>query len=358
MKKIANYEKSSIGPMPYLLNELELATKEELDALCENVSSASEYVKSNVKYESFKFALLQYVTEEYFVKYFSQYRNIDGYVGFCNCAGSGMWSEVEKAELISRVGNTFNFKLTMKDLELYDHFLNGDEFVKEDDCYYKIDVSLEYVNERLVVSKYNTEIILEGIYFLDNTDVSYEFYKDGSTHYAVSRSVISPKAYMKTFSSLDYAKQYIDSNTDTIKECGLWSIKQHTGRPRVSELEMKGIRVGQIITTLDLQIPYYQYIRFSDSVKNLFEGTIQNFQQTLNFVPNIAVLNTPEKAAAFIFLAHKQLKSKQDFFQMMKENNEIIQQIIKTINEAKPISYLVEKADKYSARTEYHLKLL
>lgn len=186
----------------------------------------------------------------------------------------------------------------------------------------------------------------------------YEFYKDGITHYAVSRSVISPKAYMKTFSSLDYAKQYINSNTDTIKECGLWSIKQHTGRPRVSELEMKGIRVGQIITTLDLQIPYYQYTHFSDSVKNLFEGTIQNFQQTLNFVPNIAVLNTPEKAAAFIFLAHKQLKSKQDFFQMMKENNEIIQQIIKTINEAKPISYLVEKADKYSTRTEYHLKLL
>ena len=70
----------------------------------------------------------------------------------------------------------------------------------------------------------------------------YEFYKDGITHYAVSRSVISPKAYMKTFSSLDYAKQYIDSNTDTIKECGLWSIKQHTGRPRVSELEMKGMQ--------------------------------------------------------------------------------------------------------------------
>ena len=112
----------------------------------------------------------------------------------------------------------------------------------------------------------------------------YEFHKEGATHYAVSRSIISPKTYMKTFSSLDFAKQNIDSNQDTLEECGLWSIKQHTGRPRVSELEMKGVRVGQIITTLDLQIPYYQYNHFSDSVKKLFEGTVQNFQQTLGFI--------------------------------------------------------------------------
>ena len=95
----------------------------------------------------------------------------------------------------------------------------------------------------------------------------YEFHKNGKTHYATSRSIISPKAYMKTFSSLEYAKQSIDENKDTIKNCGLWSIKQHAGRPRVSELEMKGIREGQIITTLDLQLPSYNYQNFSDSVK-------------------------------------------------------------------------------------------
>ena len=240
LEKIANYEKSSIGPMPYLLNELELATKEELDALCENVSSASEYVKSNVKYESFKFALLQYVTEEYFVKYFSQYRNIDGYVGFCNCAGSGMWSEVEKAELISRVGNTFNFKLTMKDLELYDHFLNGDEFVKEDDCYYKIDVSLEYVNERLVVSKYNTEIILEGIYFLDNTDVSYEFYKDGTVEYSTNMYL-----YKGNYVSCDKNKLEILWEEQTT-----WDII--TAEEIVSKMD--GIEIVTVINTAKIRV--------------------------------------------------------------------------------------------------------
>lgn len=189
LEKIASYEKSNVGPMPYLLKELELATEEELDLLCKNVSSTNEYIKSNVKYENFKNALLQYVTEEYFVKFFSQYRNIDGYVAFCNCAGTGNWTSVEEAELVSRVGNTFNFKITLKDLEMYEHYLNGDEYIKEDECFHDINVALEYINNRLVISKYNTEIILEGLYFLDNTDVSYEFYKDGTVEYLTNMEI-------------------------------------------------------------------------------------------------------------------------------------------------------------------------
>ena len=188
-QKIASYEKSNIGPMPYLLKELELATEEELDLLCKNVSSTSEYIRTNIRYESFQNALLQYVTEEYFIKYFSQYRNIDGFVAFCDCAGSGVWIGVESAELVSRVGNTFNFKLTIKDLEMYDQYLNGDEYVKEEDCFVDIDVALEYVNNRLVVSEYNTGTILEGTYFLDNTDVSYDFYKDGTVEYSTNMVV-------------------------------------------------------------------------------------------------------------------------------------------------------------------------
>lgn len=189
LEKIASYEKSSIGPMPDLLIELELATEEELNLLCKNSSSTSDYIKSNVKYERFKNALLQYVTEEYFVKYFSQYRNIDEYVAFCDCAASVVWTSVEKAELLSRVGNTFNFKMTLKDLEVYEHYLNEDGDIKEDDCYFDMNVAFDYVNERLVLSKYSTEIILEGVYFLDNTDVSYEFYKDGTVEYSTNMSV-------------------------------------------------------------------------------------------------------------------------------------------------------------------------
>jgi hypothetical protein len=62
----------------------------------------------------------------------------------------------------------------------------------------------------------------------------YKYYKDGVSHYAISRSVIHPKAYVKRFSSEAFAKEAIDNNDDTIRSCGLWSIKQHQGTPRTS----------------------------------------------------------------------------------------------------------------------------
>lgn len=184
LSKIANYEKSNIGPMPYLLCELNLATQDELDKL----KSSDEYIKSNVKYDDFKNALLQYVTEDYFTKFFSQYKNIDGYVAFCDCAGGFVPVSVEKAELISRVGNKFNFKLTIKDLEMYEHYLN-DEDINEDECYYDKEVALEYINNRLVVSEYSSEIILEGLYYMENSDVSYEFYEDGKVEYIMNMAM-------------------------------------------------------------------------------------------------------------------------------------------------------------------------
>lgn len=240
LEKIANYEKSNIGTMPDLLRELELATEEELDLLCKNVSSADVYIKSNVKYESFKNALLQYVTEDYFVKFFSQYRNIDGYVAFCNCAGSGIWSNVEESELISRVGNTFNFKITLKDLEMYDHYLNGDEYVNEEDCFYDMDVALEYKNNRLVISEFCGEIILEGIYLLENTDVSYEFYKDGTVEYLTNMAV-----YKGNYVTCDKNKLEINWEEKTT-----WDVI--TSEESVSEME--GTEVVTIINNKKIRV--------------------------------------------------------------------------------------------------------
>ena len=185
-KKIASYEKSNIGPMPYLLCELELATQEELDELCKNAESTDDYIKSNVRYKSFKNALYQYVTLDYFEKYFCQFRNVDTFVAFCDVAGEGVACEVKEAELISRVGDTFNFKLTCVDLEMYDHYLNGDKSVKEKDCYYDIEVALDYVDDRLLISKYSNEIILDGQYILEDTDVVYQFDKDGTAEYIIN----------------------------------------------------------------------------------------------------------------------------------------------------------------------------
>lgn len=187
----------------------------------------------------------------------------------------------------------------------------------------------------------------------------YEYHKNGKTHYAISRSVISPKSYMKTFSSLEAAKQNIDTNTDTLQECGLWSIKQHVGRPRASEIEMKYIREGSIITTLDIQLPRIEFKNFPDPVKELFKGTITNFHSKLNFIENIKSLDTPEKASAFIYLMHKQLKNKQDFIEFLKDNAELVQSTIKDINKRETISYLVEKIETFGKTpSKYYLRLL
>lgn len=187
----------------------------------------------------------------------------------------------------------------------------------------------------------------------------YEYHKNGKTHYAISRSIISPKSYMKTFSSLEAAKQNIDTNTDTLQECGLWSIKQHVGRPRASEIEMKYIREGSIITTLDIQLPRIEFKNFPDPVKELFKGTITNFHSKLNFIENIKSLDTPEKASAFIYLIHKQLKNKQDFIEFLKDNAELVQSTIKDINKRETISYLVEKIETFGKTpSKYYLRLL
>lgn len=187
----------------------------------------------------------------------------------------------------------------------------------------------------------------------------YEYHKNGKTHYAISRSIISPKSYMKTFSSLEAAKQNIDTNTDTLQECGLWSIKQHVGRPRASEIEMKYIREGSIITTLDIQLPRIEFKNFPDPVKELFKGTITNFHNKLDFIENIKSLDTPEKASAFIYLMHKQLKNKQDFIEFLKDNAELVQSTIKDINKRETISYLVEKIETFGKTpSKYYLRLL
>ena len=187
----------------------------------------------------------------------------------------------------------------------------------------------------------------------------YEYHKNGKTHYAISRSIISPKSYMKTFSSLEAAKQNIDTNTDTLQECGLWSIKQHVGRPRASEIEMKYIREGSIITTLDIQLPRIEFKNFPDPVKELFKGTITNFHSKLDFIENIKSLDTPEKASAFIYLMHKQLKNKQDFIEFLKDNAELVQSTIKDINKRETISYLVEKIETFGkSPSKYYLRLL
>lgn len=205
---------------------------------------------------------------------------------------------------------------------------------------------------------YNTESWYEPVEEYKGFYI-YALYRNGHTHYAISRSIIHPKAYVKTFSSLEFARAAVDSNKDTIKSCGLWSIKQQTGRPRETKIEMDDLKAGQIITTLDLALPNIDPDRFHTDAKNLMDDTIENFQAKLTFVPNIQTLNTPEKAMAFLFLTHEKLNKLDDFFSFIRKNDEYVQECIERINNVPKIHYLVEsKSYGSGSNAKYLVKLL
>ena len=151
--KLHNYENNNIGPIPYILVELGLETEEEIDLLCKDTTDPTVYIKSNTKYEDFRETLLQYVTEDYFKENFSQYKNIDGYVGFCNCATSTTVLEVQNMTLTSKDEKNYIFDVTFKDVEMYEHYLNGEE-ISEDDYLFNTKISFEYIDNNLVIFEF------------------------------------------------------------------------------------------------------------------------------------------------------------------------------------------------------------
>lgn len=183
----------------------------------------------------------------------------------------------------------------------------------------------------------------------------YEYFNKelNKKHYAISRSIISPNSFMKTFNSLEDALKNINENTDTLYECGLWSIKQYKNIPRRCNIEMKNVNVGSIVTTLDLELPKnYMYKYFPENIKNLFQNNLENFYNKLDFIENIRELDSPEKATAFIFLMYDNIDRTKDFFSQI--TNDAANIIINKINNSPKISYLVES--KFD--NQCYLKLL
>lgn len=153
---LSNYENSDVGPKPYILVELGLETEENINLLTSGINDTTTYIKSNTKYEEFKEKLLHYVTEEYFLEKFSQYKNIDGYVGFCNCAIGIIPAEVNAITLTSVEKNLYTFNATLKDIEVYEHYLNPEdgENITENDYLFNIEVCFEYANNKLVIAQW------------------------------------------------------------------------------------------------------------------------------------------------------------------------------------------------------------
>ena len=158
--KLEIYQNSSIGPMPYILEELGLEKRENIEKIIQDKENYNQtYIKSHTKYQDFKNEMLKVMTEEIFNTKYSNYKDIDGYVAFCDSAAGFIPISVEDIKLISKSDNDYVFKITLKDEEMYDHYLNGEE-ITEQEYLSETEEYFEYVNGYMVVStnenKYET----------------------------------------------------------------------------------------------------------------------------------------------------------------------------------------------------------
>ena len=189
--------------------------------------------------------------------------------------------------------------------------------------------------------------------------------KTNTTHYAISRNIISPSSYMHTFPTLDSAKRQIEqwNRTQKINEWGLWNIKEYDGRPRTSKIESKNISEGQILTVIDYPLPSVKVQNMPQAFRDAFNGTLPEFYKIFSGVKNIQTLNTPEKAAAFILSFYNQLKTneKQNLKdknyralpEIIQDNQEIANQIITTINNSNKVNYQIEVLNGNVATLKY-----
>ena len=190
-------------------------------------------------------------------------------------------------------------------------------------------------------SPVNEEDVKNGMY---HGAYIYAYKKGNSTHYAISRSLISPNSYAATYNTLEGAKAKIDdwNNTQIINEYSLYNLKTFDNVPRTSFLDMKGLKEGQIVTTLDIKLPHIS--RLSGIFYDAITGTVPEFKKIFYMIPNIDSIKTPEQAAAFTYLFFKQLRSlpAQDINKALFEHKNEGKKIIDDILKAKTKSYFIE----------------
>lgn len=220
------YQADNLGAMPYILVELKLIDSEDLDELLQTADvEPKDYIKTTVKYDAFKNAMLEYLSEEYFNKYFKLYKNMDGFVGVQN-TGAGLGAtEVESAELLDIQDDEYMFRIIFKDVEVYEHYLSGSTYIKENDWLFYDDVTFKYENDKFVISEYSDYTpYIEGTYVFEASDAGYEFCADGTVEY-YSSMIVDKGTYKAvdkdTFEIVftdrisyeeDYDNTYIDEN--------------------------------------------------------------------------------------------------------------------------------------------------
>lgn len=152
---LADYTTTDFSPMPNLLAELGLETRDNISALCNGQKDHTAYIKSNTSYETFKNEMLKYMTEKYFMDNYSGYINVDGNVGFKNVGIGLVKVSVDKVELFGFNDNEYIFNVTYIDDQVYDNaMLDGVIDETEKNYTFTGKVTFVFENDKFVVSEY------------------------------------------------------------------------------------------------------------------------------------------------------------------------------------------------------------
>lgn len=182
--------------------------------------------------------------------------------------------------------------------------------------------------------------------------------------YQISRSIMSPKIHAKGFATLESAMKAIDdkNNFDVIYQSGLISIKQVSGMPRYVKLEMQNVVENQIISVLDMALPVSSNKRTPKSQTELLNMTMSQFKNVFGAVEGIEKINTPEKAAAFIYKIYSTISAadmsqavnslsfRDSLVTLLTSNTygQAVQDIIEEIDSTRKIHYYVESISSRS----------
>lgn len=175
--------------------------------------------------------------------------------------------------------------------------------------------------------------------------------------YAASRNIISPNTHMATYPTLEAAMHYVDTkyNKALISDNALITIKQQRQIPRSVEIELEDINEGQILTTINVDLPRIKPAQLPPSLRQLLSLTVPQFQKMFGPLSNISKINTPEKAAAFVMLSTKLIAS-----DSLSEKSKVtdVAGILMDSNHIQETIKLIDDIDSKSTRSYYIEKLI
>lgn len=231
-----------------------------------------------------------------------------------------------------------------------------------------------YFQPKTIKDKYGIEY--DTIYKMDIENENFKGYKifkqfseDGNTYYIPSRGYLTEDFFTKRFNTLEEAQKYINFQIENqnINKFSLLPFKfrkYNNGEPDL-ELDSNVLNTsqfliqGSIIESLDIPINPLQEI-FNQSEKDLlnFSKTLSDFYKIVEgyFINQDLKnqikeeINTPEKAAIFVYKINERLLGN-------RSNNEAFIEVLDLIDNAKTRNYFIESKN-YDYKTKgwnYHV---